>query len=159
MAARIQGIEDPSCARMMLSGILQGLDRKGTSCTAIFLHYSKSSETSGGNIHCKKGSKRLKMLYPFTHWPAEALDVLGDSMQGNKVPAGHSHLIRVACLGPSGCCCRPRPFCIGRRSAHPISSSGPATQPTLARTRCQSIPATLSIAAGGEFCGTVLRST
>lgn len=44
-------------------------------CMAIFLHYSKSSETSGENVHLKKGSKRLKMqmLYPFIHWLTVAL--------------------------------------------------------------------------------------
>lgn len=80
MVAGIQGIEDPTCARVMQSGILQGLDRKGTLCVAIFLHSSKSSETSGENIHLKKGSKRLKMLYPFTYQPTEAPDLPGDSM-------------------------------------------------------------------------------
>lgn len=79
------------------------------------------------------------MLYPFTHWPAEALDLPGDSMQGNKVPAGHSNLVRAACLGPLAAAGRPSPvpFSTGGRSAHPISSSGLATQHTLARTRCQ----------------------
>lgn len=47
---------------------------------------------------------------------------------------------------PAQCLC----FCTGRRSAHPISSSGLATHHTLARTRCQGIPATLSTAAGEE---------
>lgn len=55
-----------------------------------------------------KSSRRLKMLHPFTHWPAENLALQDkDNMQGNKVPAGHSNLVRAACLGPSGCCCRP----------------------------------------------------
>lgn len=49
------------------------------------------------------------MLYLFTRLPAEALDLPGGSMQGNKVPVGHSNLVRAACLDPSGCCWQTQP--------------------------------------------------
>jgi len=77
--AESRAIEDPSCARMMQPAISQGLDRKGTVCMDIFLHYSKSSETSGENIHLKNRTKRLKMqmLDAFMHGPTVVLGLSG----------------------------------------------------------------------------------
>lgn len=65
------------------------------------------------------------------------------SMQGNKVPAGHSNLVGLDAWAPLAAAGRPSlgacPVQGRRRFAHPISSSKLATQHTLAGARCQSI--------------------